>query len=160
MCASCLFDVFFLRTFARHAGLSSSKPEQYAVATFGADAYAKAGTELNLRSGSPGGHSMASMSAPFKGAAKITSISFEYRFVVGCVHLLACRSWGDAAKSTSIGLCECVFRHGWSFNASSCRHHSGCCIHTVTATFSHSASTETATAPKHFCTAPNAAAMR
>ena len=38
---------------------------------------------LNLRSGSPNGHSMAAMAAPFKGSDKLTSVVFSYRFVVG-----------------------------------------------------------------------------
>jgi hypothetical protein len=49
------------------------------------------GSALNLRSGSPGAHSMAAMSAPFKGAAKISSISFSYRYVIG---------YGTKANST------------------------------------------------------------
>ena len=40
-------------------------------------------TALNLRSGSPKGHSVASMSAPFEGASTIKSIAFGYQFVIG-----------------------------------------------------------------------------
>ena len=50
---------------------------------------------LNLRSGSPGGHSMAAMAAPYKGPGTITSITFSYRYVVG---------YGTAPDSTGAQL--------------------------------------------------------
>ena len=41
------------------------------------------GQALNLRTGSPGQRSTATMALPFEGAGRITSIAFSYRFVIG-----------------------------------------------------------------------------
>ena len=50
---------------------------------------------LNLRSGAPRGHSVATMALPFKGAATISSIDFEYRYIIG---------YGIVANSTGARL--------------------------------------------------------
>ena len=50
---------------------------------------------LNIRSGSPGQKSVATLALPFKGAGTIESVSFSYRFVIG---------YGIRANSTGTSL--------------------------------------------------------